>query len=87
MSHTDKCKHLLPCGYCDIKGAKCDVFYAETKPVAVNDLVNRQCGNESNSNHICDWGFLSAHINPITLEHELRYQCKICGRTRTDIKD
>lgn len=85
MSNQEKCKHLLPCGYCDVKGAKCEVFYAETKPVAVNDLVHEQCGNESNSaHHICDWEFLSAHHNPITLEYEARYRCRICGKTHTE---
>lgn len=85
MSHTDKCKYLLPCGYCDVKGAKCDVFYAEAKPIAVNDLVHEQCDNESNStHHICDWEFLSASWNPITSKHEARYRCRICGKTQTE---
>lgn len=30
-SMSKKCKYLLPCGYCDVKGAKCSLFYDDSK--------------------------------------------------------
>ena len=41
----EKCKHLLPCGYCDKKGAKCEVFYDEIQSTIINDLLT---GSDSN---------------------------------------
>lgn len=86
MTHMDKCKHLLPCGYCDVKGAKCDVFYyscvATTSEVPLNGMVNNQ--PQSNVSHIHDWDLVSAYYDPIEMNRKCQYKCRICGSSKIE---
>lgn len=90
MSNQEKCKHLLPCGYCDVKGAKCDVFYDQLNSqsidnltdITTNDLVNRQ--PQSNVSHIHDWDLVLAYYDPIEMIRKCQYRCKICGSSKTE---
>lgn len=88
MTYTDKCKHLLPCGYCDKKGAKCNVFYDQlnsqsidnSTKITIDDLVLRQPNTSTftNSPHAHDWRCISMSTNSAT------YECAICHQTKTE---
>ena len=86
MSNLEICKHLLPCGYCDVKGAKCDVFYYKcittTTEAPLNDLVHRQ--TQSNSVHICDWELMASYYDPVDSVRKCHYKCRICGSKKIE---
>ena len=74
----EKCKYLLPCGYCDKKGAKCEVFNDEMNSITINDLLNRQNQFCTNSTHQHEWVTIPTNSNYVV------QKCKVCGCMNTD---
>lgn len=66
----EKCKHRLPCGYCDIKNKQCETIIDSGKVVTVKSV-----GINSNCDH--DW------ITTGTSTSGNLQMCTKCGATRT----
>lgn len=73
----EKCKHLLPCGYCDKKGAKCEVFYDEMKAITIGDLISKHPEFCTNFAHQHEW------VTAPTNSGYAVQKCRICGCMNT----
>ena len=74
----DKCKHRLPCGWCDRRNEKCEIEYGGhiAKEIPVSRLDTPIYDKLESCTH--QWEYIGMDSVGI------QYRCRLCGETKTE---